>query len=504
LTKKLPFETSRLALLIVDDHPQIRKAVMRIVEKMEFGELIEAANGSEALKILSERPIDLVVLDLFLLDVSGFDVLEHIRNREVDSDIPVLVVTGEGSKDEIVKAADLGASDYLLKPFQAEELKTKCLKLLTKYYSPSPLLSLVRKAERLFLEKRFANALVTIEEALQRDPKSVRARHLKAITLDKLGQTDTAVKLLNENAELNESYYRTYAALAEIHLREKRNEEAIAAMLREVELNPKQPRRQTQIGTMMLSAGRVEKAIEHFREALKENVKYRLALFGMGRAYAAVGNLEKAVYYYKRLRRYYPTNTKALEAIVKCCLDANDPVRAEHALRDEKNTNKTRTDTYIVLSKLYLATERKQDALNILDELLLVDLGNKDGLKLKAALHCKYGEFQPAIDIYHELIKTHEDYEMLINYSDVLMQAKQFTDAATVLHRCFRFQFNYAEVFKRLGFCYQNSEQYAKASVVYTTLLNKLGIEEDVRTNLQHCQKALTTRRVLQTKRIAS
>ena len=82
----------------------------------------------------------------------------------------------------------------------------------------------------------------------------------------------------------------------------------------------------------------------------------------MGKTYATMGNLDKAIYYFKRVRRYYPTNTKSLEAMVKACLDAGDPKRAEFVLRDERNSNKTRLDTYLVLAKLYLATNEKRES----------------------------------------------------------------------------------------------------------------------------------------------
>src|SRR5690606_3628026 len=135
------------------------------------------------------------------LDVSGFDVLEYIRNRAVDSDIPIIVVTGEASKEDIVKAADLGANDYLLKPFRAEDLSQKVIKLATEYQNPSPVVRLRRKAERLFLEKKYADALNLILDCMKIEPDSVTVRHLYALIQLKQGNIDVAIEILKRNIQ---------------------------------------------------------------------------------------------------------------------------------------------------------------------------------------------------------------------------------------------------------------------------------------------------------------
>lgn len=471
---------------------------------MKFSEVLEVSNGSEAIELLKEEPIDMVILDLYLLDVSGFDVLEYIRNREVDSDIPVLVVTGDASKDEIVKAADLGATDYLLKPFQSDGFKSKVKKILNKYHSPSAVVRHLRRAERLFFGRRYEEALPVIEAALKTDPDGVRARHLKAITLDKLGKEQEALEILNGNISLNDSFYKTFASLAEIYLRLGKTDEAINAMSRELELNPKQPRRQTQLATLLLKNGNIDTAINHFREALKENVKFRLALFGMGRAYAMMNNLEKAVYYYRRVRRYYPTNTKALEAIVKCCLDFKDPRRAEFTLRDEKNANKNRLDTYIVLAKFYLTQDNKKQALLTVEELLRLKADSVDGLKLKAAIHMRYDEFKPAIEIYQKILKAEDSAETRIQFGDVLIKCKRYLDAIVVLHGSFKHKFDFQKIYTRLATCYIQTNQMAKATLVFLSLKNRGLLDQNLMRMAERSHYATKTRRSVIHKQVAS
>ena len=109
-----------MKVLIVDDEPDVRALVK---SSLSYGRQdltpVEAADGDEALsKIYSERP-DLVVLDLALPHRDGFSVLEHVRQR---SDLPIIVLTARGLEEDKVKGLQLGADDYLTKPFSPREL----------------------------------------------------------------------------------------------------------------------------------------------------------------------------------------------------------------------------------------------------------------------------------------------------------------------------------------------------------------------------------------------
>src|SRR5690606_31293648 len=108
----------------------------------------------------------------------------------------------EADKDEIVKVADLGASDYILKPFQAADLEKKVHAVLSLYYSPTPLLATLRNAERRYLGHDYKLALAAFEEALSIDRTSMRAVYGKAISLDRLRRSDEALAVLLESTRL--------------------------------------------------------------------------------------------------------------------------------------------------------------------------------------------------------------------------------------------------------------------------------------------------------------
>jgi two-component system KDP operon response regulator KdpE len=107
-----------LRVLVVDDEPPIRK-LLRMGLTAQGYQTLEAANGKAALDLLKEAP-DLIILDLGLPDTLGHDLLRTIRAR--NEGVPIIVLSSRGDEASKVQALDLGADDYVTKPFGMEEL----------------------------------------------------------------------------------------------------------------------------------------------------------------------------------------------------------------------------------------------------------------------------------------------------------------------------------------------------------------------------------------------
>jgi two-component system, OmpR family, KDP operon response regulator KdpE len=107
-----------LRVLVIDDEPPIRK-LLRMGLTAQGYQVLEAPNGKTAIELLEQRP-DLVILDLGLPDVQGFDLLRTIRAR--NEQVPIVVLSSRGDEAAKVAALDLGADDYVTKPFGTEEL----------------------------------------------------------------------------------------------------------------------------------------------------------------------------------------------------------------------------------------------------------------------------------------------------------------------------------------------------------------------------------------------
>ncbi len=107
-----------IKVLVIDDEPPIRK-LLRMGLATQGYEILEAANGKTALELLSQHPA-LIILDLGLPDIQGHELLRVIRAR--DESVPIVVLSSRGDEAGKVQALDLGADDYLTKPFGMDEL----------------------------------------------------------------------------------------------------------------------------------------------------------------------------------------------------------------------------------------------------------------------------------------------------------------------------------------------------------------------------------------------
>ncbi len=121
-----------ISILIVDDDPAVRNLVAWQLELDGYG-VVAAADGGSAMTALAGTEVDLVVLDLSLPDMSGLDLLRHIRQTTA---LPVIIVSGRVGEADRIVGLDLGADDYMTKPFSPGELSSR-LRAVMRRTSPA-------------------------------------------------------------------------------------------------------------------------------------------------------------------------------------------------------------------------------------------------------------------------------------------------------------------------------------------------------------------------------
>ncbi|MFO7579804.1 chemotaxis response regulator CheY [Nitrosomonas halophila] len=119
-----------LRFLVVDDFSTMRRIVRNLLKELGFSNVEEAEDGVAALKKLREGKFDFVVSDWNMPNMDGLTMLQNVRADEMLKDIPVLMVTAEAKKENIIAAAQAGASGYIVKPFTAATLEEKLNKIL--------------------------------------------------------------------------------------------------------------------------------------------------------------------------------------------------------------------------------------------------------------------------------------------------------------------------------------------------------------------------------------
>ena len=109
-------------ILVVEDEPISRKVLQHLLKPLMT---VLATNGAEALAVIERENIDLVLLDIHMPIMGGFEVIERLKNNDKTKDIPIIVITVNHTTEDEIRALDLGAVDFITKPFNSVILQKR-------------------------------------------------------------------------------------------------------------------------------------------------------------------------------------------------------------------------------------------------------------------------------------------------------------------------------------------------------------------------------------------
>ena len=119
-----------MKFLVVDDFSTMRRIIKSVLNELGYSNVTEADDGSTALPLLRDGDFDFLITDWNMPDMPGLDLLKAVRANEKLAKLPVLMLTAEAQRDQIVAAAKAGVSGYIIKPFTADVLKKKLTTIL--------------------------------------------------------------------------------------------------------------------------------------------------------------------------------------------------------------------------------------------------------------------------------------------------------------------------------------------------------------------------------------
>lgn len=111
-------------ILVVEDSSTTRSMIRAALEEMEGFSSIEAGTGFEALKTLPTQRFDLIITDINMPDINGLELISFVKNHPSYKEIPLLIVSTERSEEDMKRGLELGASGYITKPFNPEDLQS--------------------------------------------------------------------------------------------------------------------------------------------------------------------------------------------------------------------------------------------------------------------------------------------------------------------------------------------------------------------------------------------
>lgn len=122
-----------ISILIVDDYKTMLRIIKNLLSQLGFNNVEEAISGSTALTKLKEKKFDLIISDWNMDQMTGYDLLKSVRADPELKNLPFILITAESKTDNVVAAKAAGVNNYIVKPFNAETLKTKLVSVLGEF-----------------------------------------------------------------------------------------------------------------------------------------------------------------------------------------------------------------------------------------------------------------------------------------------------------------------------------------------------------------------------------
>ncbi len=119
-----------MAILIVDDYKTMLRIIRNLLKQLDFDNVDEAVDGSQALQKLRDKDYGLVISDWNMEPMTGLQLVREVRSDKKLKDTPFIMVTAESKTENVVAAKEAGVSNYIVKPFNAETLKQKIASVL--------------------------------------------------------------------------------------------------------------------------------------------------------------------------------------------------------------------------------------------------------------------------------------------------------------------------------------------------------------------------------------
>ncbi len=123
-------EDGRIRFLVVDDSPTMRRIVINALKNIGYTEIVEAEDGKDALAKLYAEKIDFIITDWNMPNMSGLELTKAVRSDPNFANIPILMVTTRGMKEDVLEALQARVNNYIVKPFTPQILKEKIEQIL--------------------------------------------------------------------------------------------------------------------------------------------------------------------------------------------------------------------------------------------------------------------------------------------------------------------------------------------------------------------------------------
>ncbi len=259
------------SVLIVDDQGELRSLLKKMLRQMDYFEsFFEARDGEDAWEKLLVQPFDLIICDLDMPRLDGIGLLKRCQGEPRLRDIPFLIVSGDRYSGAVASLAELGAYNYIVKPFSFNVLRDRVQEIFDRLNSPEEIG--FRNASRLKEQGQFAAAMRIIT-AMEKSGAPLRAKwlNLKGEVLRGMHEVEKAAQCFERTIKSSDLFLAAYMNYASVLEELGQREEAIRALQKADEISPRDSERKLSLGKLLLEEGRTNEGKAFLEQAIRQS-----------------------------------------------------------------------------------------------------------------------------------------------------------------------------------------------------------------------------------------
>ena len=372
--------------LIVDDQTQMLIHLTGMLKAGGYKKIECADTAREALSMIKRYPVDFIIADWHMSNMTGIELLTVIRKNPTYCDIPFLMITGEMTQEKVVYALEEGVDGYLIKPISQSQVIAAVRNILHEKAHPESLRYKIKKLTRLKLQKKYDEAITLAQQILDKYEEPQVFLVLSECYLHKKDYKN-ATKYAQKSLKIKRDSRALYL-LGKICMAEEKYDEAIKYLNQSSEMNPLNLSRKIETGKVYLKLGLRDEAAETFH-TVEESETTDLNRVDMGAAYLSHGHVTKAGEYLEQAADPIPETVAVFN---KYAIELRKLGQYKDSLKQYKKCLKIEPESYIIhynLGKAYFEMQKYGEARKALEDSLRLKPDHERAKKLLAYLKSK-------------------------------------------------------------------------------------------------------------------
>jgi len=369
---------TNLPVMIVEDQQDMRLIICHHLSKLQFKEVIQAANGLEAVKLLRGNPkTSLIIADMEMPSMGGLDLLNEIKEDINLPRVPFCLMMEQVSKEKLMLAVEHGVDEIIVKPLKLGDVRPKMASAFKVYYNTNNPEQVYELAKKHLRKQDYANAEAVYTQLLINAPKTARPLvGLARVALEK-SENSRALDYLAEAEKNNPYYVHLHSLRGQILCDQGDFDQGIKSLYHAVELSPLNPLRYQDAVNQLSKRKEHDKIAILLDSAVKQGVQFPELYRYLSEAFYNLKDYKKAVRYIRTALDTDQNNITFLNQLAISLKESGEPA----------------------------------ESIKIYNKVIKIDPENVQALFNKSILFSQTGQVDEALKILERLVKKHPDFD---------------------------------------------------------------------------------------------